>query len=59
MNYIILDISDSDQCKTFAILIKNLNEQHVTYKVFWQSGKNALATSLFSTDVTVEITNGY
>ena len=51
MNYIILDISDTDQCKTFAILIKNLNEQHVTYKVFWQAG--------ISTDVTVEITNGY
>ena len=53
MNYIILDISDPDQCKTFAILIKNLNEQHVTYKVFWQTGIST------DTDVTVEITNGY
>jgi hypothetical protein len=51
MNYITLELSDSDQCKTFAILIKNLNEQHVTYKVFWQPCS--------STEVTVEITNGY
>ena len=51
MNYITLDISDPYQCKTFAILIKNLNEQHVTYKVFWQTN--------ISTEVTIEITNGY